>query len=99
MEGLDFIALPKGYLQNLTSAQKMAIVLRHVVTGTTLLAADVTEGRIKTAGGESIFLFKNKYGEVKIQYSTSYDIRVVTADVKASNGVIHVTSSVIWERA
>ena len=80
----------------MTNAQKMALVLRHVVNGTTLLAADVTKGHIKTAGGESIFLYKNKRGEVKVK-NKNRQINVVTHDVKASNGVIHVIDEVICQ--
>ena len=85
-----FAELGNGFHYYLTNEQKMAIVSRHVVNGTTLLAADITTGHIKTLGGESIFLYKNSRGEVKITYDPSYQINVVTADVKASNGVIHV---------
>ena len=85
----------------MTNAQKMALVLRHVVNGTTLLAADVTKGHIKTAGGESIFLYKNKRGEVKVTNPYApmamRQINVVTHDVKASNGVIHVIDEVICQ--
>ena len=99
-----FAKLPKGFLQNLTSTQKMAIVSRHVVTNTTLLVANVTTGLkcdIKTAGGESICLFKTSQDGVEIYYTNnplkSYHIvTVVTADVKASNGVIHVIDKVIF---
>ena len=85
-------------LWSMTNAQKMALVLRHVVNGTTLLAADVTEGHIKTAGGESIFLYKNKRGEVKLaNLYAPWQINVVTHDVKASNGVIHVIDEVLCQ--
>ena len=91
-----FAELPNGFLQNLTDIQKTEIVFRHLVTGTTLLAADVSTGLIKTAGGESLFLVKTPQGGVKIYYETYIEPRnVVTADVKASNGVIHVIDKVI----
>ena len=86
-----------GNFQNKTYEQKMAIVLRHVVPGTTLLGADLTRGSIKTAGGESIHLYPStlQWGKFCVQYKISYCIIVDPADVKASNGVIHVTDQVI----
>ena len=86
-----------GNFQNKTYEQKMAIVLRHVVPGATLLGADLTRGRIKTAGGESISLYPStlQWGKFCVQYKISYCIIVDPADVKASNGVIHVTDQVI----
>ena len=86
-----------GNFQNKTYEQKMAIVLRHVVPGATLLGADLTRGRIKTAGGESILLYPStlQWGKFCVQYKISYCIIVDPADVKASNGVIHVTDQVI----
>ena len=86
-----------GNFQNKTYEQKMAIVLRHVVPGATLLGADLTRGRIKTAGGEYIHLYPSslQWGKFCVQYKISYCIIVDPADVKASNGVIHVTDQVI----
>jgi len=89
-----FAKLPEGTLENLTTEQKKAIVLRHVVGGATVLAADVTSGPVETLGGETIDLIKTDAGGVQISYMNNL-ITVVTADVKASNGVIHVIDKVI----
>merc|ERR1712238_258911 len=89
-----FSKLPEGPLDGLTTEEKKAIVLRHVVGGATVLAADVTTGPVETLGGESIDLTKTDSGGVQISYMNNL-ITVVTADVMASNGVIHVIDKVI----
>ena len=91
-----FAKLPHGTLDSLTHHQKLEIVLRHVVGGATVLAADVTTGPVDTLGGDSIYLIKNEQGGVQISYEgMNFLINVVTADVTASNGVIHVIDNVI----
>jgi len=91
-----FAKLPHGTLDSLTHHQKLEIVLRHVVGGATVLAADVTTGPVDTLGGDSIYLIKNEQGGVQISYEgIHFLINVVTADVTASNGVIHVIDNVI----
>ena len=73
--------------------------------GVTILAADVESGPIKTIGGEFIDLknynepqygeiFQYDEAEVQISYKNNV-INVVTLDVMASNGVIHVIDKVI----
>merc|ERR1712008_390023 len=89
-----FAKLPEGTLENLTPEQALAIVLRHVVGGATVLAADVTTGPVETLGGEFIDLIKTDEGGVQISYMNNI-VNVVTADVMASNGVIHVLDEVI----
>merc|ERR1711935_19450 len=89
-----FAKLPEGALENLTPDQALAIVLRHVVGGATVLAADVTTGPVETLGGEFIDLIKTDDGGVQISYMNNI-VNVVTADVMASNGVIHVLDEVI----
>ena len=78
----------------MTPDQALAIVLRHVVGGATVPAADVTTGPVETLGGEVIDLIKTDEGGVLIAYMGN-EIKVVTADVMASNGVIHVIEEVI----
>jgi uncharacterized surface protein with fasciclin (FAS1) repeats len=78
----------------LTPEQALAIVLRHVIGGATVAAADVTTGAVETLGGEVIVLIKTDEGGVLVSYMGN-EIKVVTADVMASNGVIHVIEEVI----
>jgi len=87
-----FAKLPEGTLQSLTPDQAKEIVLRHVVAAR-VPAAAVVSGPVKTLGGEEITLVKSHHG-VQVQYNGGAS-NVVTADVLASNGVIHVIDKVI----
>merc|ERR1712193_347264 len=88
-----FKKLPEGTLESLTTEQAKAIVSRHVVPGASVYAADVTTGSVGTFGGENIDLIKNDSG-VQVSYNENA-VNVVSADVKANNGVIHVIDAVI----
>merc|ERR1712012_1030704 len=81
-----FAKLPEGTLESLTPEQAKAIIARHVVAGAT--------GEVETFGGETIGLVKTEAGGVQVTYK-GQTVNVVTADVGASNGVIHVIDNVI----
>merc|ERR1712242_454950 len=55
----------------------------------TVKAADVATGDVETFGGETVGLVKTAEGGVQVTYK-GQTVNVVTADVGASNGVIHV---------
>merc|ERR1712109_414033 len=88
-----FKKLPEGTLESLTTEQAKAIVSRHVVAGATVMAADVETGDVETFGGEEVGLVKTANGGVQVAYN-GQTVNVVTADVKGSNGVIHVIDEV-----
>merc|ERR1711997_1095159 len=89
-----FAKLPAGTLESLTPEQAKAIVSRHVVAGASVYASDVATGTVGTFGGETVGLVKTDEGGVQVTYN-GQTVNVVTADVKASNGVIHVIDNVI----
>merc|ERR1712079_159630 len=79
--------------ESLSPEAAKEIVLRHVVTSK-VPAAAVATGPVETIGGEVIDLVKTEDGGVQVKYGGN-TVNVVTADVMASNGVIHVINNVI----
>ena len=65
-----------------------AVLTYHVVPGK-VMAADVKNGNSKTVNGANIAL--SKAGE----FVTVEDAMVQTADISATNGVVHVVDSVL----
>jgi transforming growth factor-beta-induced protein len=87
-----FAALPAGTVDDLlkpeNKAKLTAILTYHVVSGK-VMAADVKTGAVPSVEGDTHDLVVAD-GKVKVDGAT-----VVTADVKATNGVIHVIDQVI----
>jgi uncharacterized surface protein with fasciclin (FAS1) repeats len=81
-------AFARANLAGLTNAEIVQALRTHVISGN-VKAADVRSGAANTLGAP-IYLSKNG-NEVAIKGN----IRVTTADIPASNGVIHVISDVI----
>ena len=87
-----FDKLPKGTLENLLKPEnkkKLASILTcHVVPGK-VLAADVKSGEVKTVNGKKL--------DVKVTGAvvTVDGAKVVTTDIPASNGVIHLVDTVL----
>jgi len=88
-----FAALPEGTVESLLEPQnrdKLASILKyHVVEGRLYADAALEAGDAQTALGESVRI-KKSWGGVKIN-----DSKVVSADIEASNGVIHVIDTVL----
>lgn len=86
-----FAALPAGVLDALLLPENKAtlakILTYHVVSGK-VMAADVTDSDVATVEGQTIKL--STMGGVTVNGAA-----VVTADVAASNGVIHAIDAVI----
>ncbi|TVP44361.1 MAG: fasciclin domain-containing protein [Gemmatimonadales bacterium] len=86
-----FAKLPEGTVESLLANPDAlrAILLYHVVPGKVMAAQVVGMSEAETAQGSTISI--STYGEsVRIN-----DATVVTADIEASNGVIHVIDTVI----
>lgn len=78
-------------INTLTPAQLESILLYHTL-GAKVMAADVPAGpnaKVITASGDSVFVTKNTSG-VYVN-----GLKVITADVGADNGVIHVLNKVL----
>jgi uncharacterized surface protein with fasciclin (FAS1) repeats len=86
-----FAALPAGVLDALLLPENKALLAQiltyHVVSGK-VMAADVTDGDVATVEGQTIAL--STANGVTVNGAT-----VVSADVPASNGVIHAIDAVI----
>ncbi len=87
-----FAALPAPVLDYLTSEAGKdtltSILTYHVVAGK-VMSADVTTGDVASVEGDAISLTVSDAG-VQVENAA-----VVTADIEASNGVIHVIDAVI----
>jgi uncharacterized surface protein with fasciclin (FAS1) repeats len=88
-----FAKLPKGTVATLLKPEnkrKLAKILKYHVVAGEIEAADIKPGRsrVKTVSGQSITV--KKHGGVRVN-----NARVVSADVQASNGVIHVIDKVL----
>lgn len=87
-----FAALPAGTLETLLAdpkGQLTQILLYHVVPGA-VMAADVKDGMEAATAQGGMVKFSIVDGKVMIN-----DAEIVTVDIPASNGVIHVINKVI----
>ena len=87
-----FAALPKGTVENLLKPENKAkltkILTYHVVPGS-VLSTSLKSGDVKSVEGSSLKVGVNA-GKVTVSGAN-----VVKADIKASNGVIHVIDKVL----
>jgi uncharacterized surface protein with fasciclin (FAS1) repeats len=88
-----FSKLPKGTVESLLKPKnkhKLAAILKYHVVAGEIEAGDIKPGRthVQTLNGRSLTV--RKHGGVEVNGA-----RVVTADVDASNGVIHVINRVL----
>jgi uncharacterized surface protein with fasciclin (FAS1) repeats len=87
-----FAKLPKGTVDDLLKPENKAklagILTYHVVAGK-VMAADVKTAHVKTVNGQNLDVQVNA-GKVTVNKA-----RVTTADIAASNGVIHAIDTVV----
>lgn len=88
-----FAKLPKGTVETLLKPQnkkKLASILKYHVVAGEIGSGDIKPGatHVKTVNGQSVSV--KKRGGVRVNGAN-----VVTADVKADNGVIHVIDKVL----
>lgn len=92
-----FAALPEGTVESLLKPenrdQLVAILTYHVVPGRVAAADVVKLHEAKTVQGQSVAIHVTD-GTVKVDEAT-----VVTTDIEASNGIIHVIDRVILPAA
>jgi uncharacterized surface protein with fasciclin (FAS1) repeats len=85
-----FAKLPAGTMESLLNDKdKLAQILTYHVVPGKVMSSDVTTGAVPTVQGQSLNVVV-EHGSVKVN-----EARVVTADVLASNGVIHVIDTVV----
>merc|ERR1712072_1019821 len=94
-----FAALPKATIAHLLDPKNIkelqAVLEYHVIAGAAVHAADLKEfQKVKTLEGKELFIVKDHRGDVLVD-----NARVTTADVDASNGVVHIIDKVLIPRA
>ena len=85
-----FKALPAATLQALAQdkTRLQAVLKNHVLSGA-VLSPEVKNGAVKTVDGANLALSKSG------SFVTVEDAVVTTADVKATNGVVHIIDKVL----
>jgi uncharacterized surface protein with fasciclin (FAS1) repeats len=93
-----FAALPAGTLDSLllpeNKAKLQAVLTYHVVSGK-VMSTDLSDGQIvKTVQGNNLTVVISG-GKVMLKDATGAMSEVISADIEASNGVVHVIKSVV----
>jgi uncharacterized surface protein with fasciclin (FAS1) repeats len=92
-----FEALPAGTLESLlkpANEQQLTDILTYHVVPATVMAKDVEPGDVTTVNGAT-FEVAAENGGVTITDGEGGTAKVVTTDIVASNGVIHVIDAVL----
>lgn len=93
-----FANLPAGTLNSLLlpeNKQKLADILTYHVIAGNVMSSDLTNGQIvKTVNGTDLTVEINDTGVYFVD-ANGGKAKVVTADVKGSNGTVHIISSVL----
>ena len=93
-----FAALPDGTLDSLLESenkdQLAAVLTYHVIAGN-VMSSDLNDGQeVETVQGETLTV-EIRDGSVYFVDATGGEAMVLTADVEASNGVVHIIDSVL----
>jgi uncharacterized surface protein with fasciclin (FAS1) repeats len=92
-----FAKLPAGTVESLlepANKQKLADILTYHVVKGEVMAADVKPGPVTTVNGAT-FTVSTEGSDVIITDGQGNKAKVVTTDIVASNGVIHVIDTVL----
>merc|ERR1712183_807930 len=93
------MGLPKSVLERLLDPKNIKelknLLEYHVIAGAAVHKADLKFiQKVKTLEGKELFIVKDHRGDVLVD-----NARVTTADVDASNGVVHIIDNVLIPRA
>jgi uncharacterized surface protein with fasciclin (FAS1) repeats len=94
-------ALPAGTVASLrepaSKSELSSILTNHVVAGT-YTSSNLPDGSVKTVNGSDLAVSENG-GPVNSKDGNGNMARVTMANIKASNGVIHIISAVLMPPA
>jgi uncharacterized surface protein with fasciclin (FAS1) repeats len=92
-----FAKLPAGTVDTLltpANKQQLAAILAYHVVPAAVMAKDVKPGTVETVNGAT-FTVAVEDGTVTLTDGKGNEAKVITTDVAASNGVIHVIDAVL----
>jgi len=97
-----FAALPKEVTDALVKPENVEVlagILKYHVIPSKILSTDLAETQtVTTLNGDTVVVTKNDSG-VTITDKTGSVSTVVTADVEATNGVVHIVDKVLLDKA
>ena len=97
-ENSAFAALPAGTVETLLKPENKktlsGILLYHVVQGSVMSSALKNGQKIKTVNGDMLTV-RMKDGKVMLEDAKGGMATVTTADIKATNGVVHSIDTVL----
>lgn len=97
-----FAALPKEVTDALVKPENVEVlagILKYHVIPSKILSTDLAETQtVTTLNGDTIVVTKNDSG-VTITDKTGNVSKVTTADVEATNGVVHIVDKVLLDKA